>query len=139
MIIKQCKDNKLFLEICDKLEKVRDCELNQKSLYSYMIGGLYHKRTLTFVSYDKDKMNGCLILTLIELHSDLCLNILFVWIDKNYTKLWKEYIKFIDEKAKEFKVKKIIGITKRSAKVIERKYGKFGYETKYNVFVKEVI
>lgn len=139
MMIKQCKDNKLFLEICDKLEEVRDCELKQSSLYSYMIGSLYNKRTFTFASYDKEKMNGCLILTLIVLHSDLCLNILFVWIDKHYLKLWKEYIKFIDEKAKEFKVKRIMSITKRNAEGIERKFGKYGYKAKYNIIVKEMV
>lgn len=104
-----------------------------------MIAGIYNKKIFTFASYDKDKMNGCLILTLIKLHQDLCLNILFVWIDKHYPKLWKDYIEFIDEKAKEFKVKKIVGITKRSAKLIERKYGKYGYRKIYNVFAKDVI
>jgi len=138
-MIKQCKNNDEFLNITDKLEEVRDCELSQNSLYSYMVGGLYNKQTLTFTSHDKDKMNGCLILTLINLHSDLCLNILFVWIDKHHTKLWKEYMEFVEEKAKEFKVKRIIVVTKRNAEVIERKFGKFGYEAKYNVIVKEVM
>jgi len=138
-MIKQITDSKTFLEISDKLKEVRDCELKQSSLYNYMIAGIYNKKIFTFASYDKDKMNGCLILTLIELSSDLCLNILFIWIDRHYPKLWKEYIKFIDKKAKEFRIKRIIGITKRSVKVIERKYGKYGYKKTYNVFTKEVI
>lgn len=137
-MIKLYKDNKTFLEICDKLRYVKDCELKQNTLYTYMIGGLYNKRTFTFASYDEDKMNGCLILTLIEFNADLCLNILFVWIDRHYPKLWKEYMKFIEEKAEEFKVKKIISLTRRNAEAIERKYGKYGYENKYNVIVKEV-
>ena len=139
MMIKKITDNKTFLEICDKLEEVRDCEINQNTLYNYMIGGLYNKRVFTFASYNKDKMNGCLILTLIKLHQDLCLNLLFVWIDKDYTGLWKKYIEFIDKKAKEFKAKKIVGITKRNAEVIERKFGKYGYKAKYNVIEKKVI
>lgn len=138
-MIKQYKDNKTFLEICDKLEEVKDCELSQSSLYNYMVGGLYNKKVFTFASYDKDKMNGCLVLTLAKLSSDPCLNILFVWIDRHYINLFKEYIKFIDKKAKEFKIKKIIGVSKRSAKLIERKYGKYGYKKTYNVFTKEVI
>jgi len=138
-MITLCKNSDEFLNIVDKLKEVRGCELSQSSLYSYMVGGLYNKRTLVFASYDKDKMNGCLILTLINLHSDLCLNILFVWIDKNHNKLWKEYMEFVERKAKEFKVKKIIAITKRNAEVIERKFGKFGYKARYNVIVKEVI
>ncbi len=136
--MKQITDSKTFLEICDKLKYVKDCELKQDTLYGYMVAGIYNKKIFTFASYDKDRMNGCLILTLIELHSDLCLNILFVWIDRHYPKLWIEYIKFIEEKAKEFKVKRIMSITKRDAKVIERKYGKYGYKKKYNVFIKEM-
>ncbi|GAH79201.1 unnamed protein product [marine sediment metagenome] len=138
-MIKQITDSKTFLDISDKLKEVRDCDLKQSSLYNYMVAGIYNKKIFTFASYDKDKMNGCLILTLIELSSDLCLNILFVWIDRHYPKLWEEYIEFIDKKAKEFRVRKIIGITKRSVKVIERKYGKYGYHKLYNVFVKEMI
>lgn len=139
-MIKQINDNKTFLNICGKLEEVRDCELKESALYSYMIGGAYNKRTFTFASYDKDKINGCLILTMgNNLNSDLCLNIIFIWIDKHFPKLWKEYIKFIEIKAKEFKVRKIIGITKRNAKTIEKKYGKYGYKKKYNLFEKEVI
>ena len=138
-MIKQITDSQTFLEICDKLEEVKDCELKQSTLYNYMIGGLYNKRVFTFASYNKGKINGCIILNLAEFNSDLCLNILFVWIDKHCPQLWKEYIKFIDKKAKEFKVKKIISISKRSAKLIERKYGKYGYKKVYNVFAKEVI
>ena len=138
-MIKQITDSKYFLEICDKLEEVRDCELSQSSLCGYMIGGLYNNKVFTFASYDKDKMNGCLILTLVELNIGISLNVLFVWIDKHYPELFKEYIEFIDKKAKEFKVKRIIGVSKRSAKLIERKYGKYGYRKVYNVFAKEMI
>lgn len=139
-MIKQYENSKTFLDICDKLNEIKDCELNQNSLYNYMIAGIYNRRTFTFASYDKNKMNGCLILTLVNnLNSDLCLNIIFVWIDKHYPRLWREYIKFIEEKSKEFKVRKIIGTTKRSVKAIERKYGKYGYRKTYNVFEKEMI
>ncbi len=137
-MIKQCKNNDEFLNITDKLEEVKDCELSKNTLYGYMVGGLYNNKVFTFTSHDKGRMSGCLILTLINLHSDLCLNILFAWIDKNHTKLWKEYMKFVEEKAEGFKVKKIIVITKRNAEVIERKFGKFGYEAKYNVVMKEM-
>lgn len=138
-MIKQINDNKTFLNICDKLKEVKNCELKESALYSYMIGGIYNKKIFTFASYDKDKMSSCLILTMgNNLNSDLCLNIIFIWIDKHYPKLWKEYIEFIESKAKKFKAKKIIGITKRSVKVIEKKYGKYGYKAKYNVFEKEI-
>lgn len=138
-MIKKITDNKTFLEICDKLIEVRDCELSQNSLYKYMVAGLYNNRIFTFASYDKDKMNGCLVLSLVNLNGDLCLNLLFGWIDRKYSKLWSEYMKFVEEKAKEFKVKRIVSVTKRNAEAIERKYGKFGYKAKYNIIVKEMI
>ena len=87
---------------------------------------------------NKGEMNGCLVLTLIELNQIMGLDILFVWIDVHYPQLFKEYIAFIDKKAKEYKAKRIISITKKSAKLIERKYGKYGYKKVYNIFVKEV-
>ena len=138
-MIKQYENTKIFLDICEKLKEVKNCELEEKALYGYMVGGLYNKKVFTFASYDKDKMNGCLILTLAQLGSAPCLNVLFVWIDAHYPKLWKEYVEFIDKKAKELKVKKIVGISKRSAKLIERKLGKYGYKKLYNVFAKDVI
>ena len=83
-------------------------------------------------------MNGCLVLTLIDLNQIMGLDILFVWLDAHYPILFKEYIAFIDKKAKEYKAKRIISITKKGAKLIERKYGKYGYNKVYNIFVKEV-
>lgn len=138
-MIKQYKDSETFLNICDKLKEVKDCELSQKSLYGYLIAGIYNNKIFAFASYDKGKMSSCLVLTLVELGIGMNLNVLFVWIDAHYPKLWKEYVKFIDDKAKEFKVKRIIGISRRSAKLIERKLGKYGYKKIYNVFAKEVI
>jgi len=137
-MIKQYKDTNVFLEICDKLKEVKDGELSEKSLYGYMTAGIYNNKIFTFASYDKGKMNGCLVLTLIEINQIMGLDILFVWLDAHYPKLFKEYIAFIDEKAKEYKAKRIISITKKSAKLIERKYGKYGYKKVYNIFVKEV-
>jgi len=138
-MIKQYKDYNIFLEICDKLKEVKDGELSEKSLYGYMTAGIYNKKVFTFASHDKGKMNGCLVLTLVEINQIMGLDILFVWLDAHYPKLFKEYIAFIDKKAKEYKTKRIISITKKSVKLIERKYGKYGYKKVYNIFVKEVI
>lgn len=138
-MIKQYTDTNVFLEICGKLKEVKDGELSEKSLYGYMVAGIYHNKTFTFASYDKGKMNGCLVLTLVYLNNIVGLDILFVWMDAHYPKLFKEYIKFLDKKAKEYKAKRIISITKKSAKLIERKYGKYGYKKVYNIFIKEVI
>lgn len=138
-MIKQYTDTNVFLEICDKLKEVKNGELSEKELYGYMVSGTYNNKIFTFASYDKGKMNGCLVLTLVEINQITGLDILFVWLDAHYPKLFKEYIAFIDKKAKEYKAKRIISITKKSAKLIERKYGKYGYKKVYNIFIKEVI
>lgn len=138
-MIKQITDNKTFLDICDKLNEVKDCELNQNSLYNYMVGGLYNKQTFTFVSYDKDKMNGCSVIFINkDIIGELTLFLIFQWIDPHYLKLWKEYMKFIEKKAEEFKVKKISFTTNRSEKAIDRHLGKYGYRKIYNVIEKKI-
>lgn len=137
-MIKKVTDNKTFLEICDKLVEVKNCELKQSSLYDFMIAGLYNKKIFTFASHDKGKMNGCLVLSLIKLNIGMSLDVLFVWIDRHYPNLWKEYVQFVDNKVRELKVKRIIIVSRRSEKVIERKLGKYGYHKIYNVFAKDV-
>lgn len=128
-------DSNDFLKVCDKLKETKDCRLKENRLYSYMVGGLYNKRTFTFVSYDKDKMNGCVILTLErDIVGDLTLFIIYMFIDKHYPKLSIEYVRFIEDKAREFKVDKISFTTHRNSKAVERKYSKYGYKYRCSVF-----
>jgi len=137
-MIKQINDNKTFLEICDKLKYVPDCKLTENRLYTYMISGTYNKKILAFASYD-NKMNGCAVLIIGEdIIGDLTLFLIFIWIDPHYRKLWKEYMKFIEEKAKEYKVRKISFATTRSEKAIDRHLGKYDYKKVYNVIEKEI-
>jgi len=85
-------------------------------------------------------MNGCLVLSLgNDLSSDLILSLVFTWIDKHYPKLWIEFVKFAEEKAKELGADRILINTKRNAKAIERKLNKYGYSQKYVIFEKRLI
>ena len=138
-MIKQFNDSKTFLEICDKLKDVPDCRLKEKSLYSYMIAGIYNEKTLTYASYSKDKMNGCTVLTIgKDIMCELTLFVVFQWIDPHYRKLWKDYRQFIEDKAVELKAEKISFTTTRSAEAIERQLGKYGYKKIYNVIEKRM-
>ena len=129
-----------FLKVCDKLKETKDCRLKENRLFNYMIAGKFNERISTYVSYDKDKMNGCAILTLErDLVDNLTLYIVYMFIDKNYSELSIEYMKFIEQKAKEFEADKISFTTHRNPKVIERKYGKFGYKHRCSVIEKIII
>jgi len=137
-MIKQVKDTKTFLEICDKLDDVPDCKLSKKSLYSFMISGEYNKRIFIYASYE-DKMTGCEVIALNnDLNGVLTLSVIFLWISPRYRKLWKEYLKFTELKVLQFKCKKISFTTNRSEKAIDKHLGKYGYKKTYNVIEKEM-
>ena len=139
-MIKQTSDSKTFLEICDKLEDVPDCKLNKKSLYSFMIAGEYNLQTFVYASYDDNKMNGCSVLHLTgDMTGSSVLIVIFQWLDPHYRKLWKDYMRFIEGKAKKYHCQKISFTTSRSEKAIDRQMGEYGYKKVYNVIEKEVV
>ena len=92
-MIKLCKDDKEFFNICDKLkgmEKGIKIRLTERVLYNYMTAGLFNKKSFTFVSYDTKKLNGCLVLVLLkDLFGEETLRMIFTWIDAHYPKLHK--------------------------------------------------
>lgn len=138
-MIKQVSDSKAFLDIVNKLKDVPDCKLKAKTFYTYLIAGLYNEKTLTFASYDKDFMNGCAVLTIgKDITDELTLLVIFQWIDPHYRKLWKDYMRFIEDKAREYKAVKISFTTARSEKAIDRQIGKYGYIKVYNVIEKRM-
>lgn len=128
-----------LLDICDKLKYVKGCLISEQSFYFYLWNGIRNKKMFTYASYENEKMNGCLILSLErDLNPGLILSLIFIWIDKKFPKLWIEYEKFVEEKAKELGAKRILINTKRNAKAIERKLNKYGYSQKYVIFEKKV-
>jgi len=139
-MIEQITDSKTFLEICNKLKDIPDCKLKQNKFYTYMIAGIYTGKTLTFASYTDDgELSGCSVITIgDDITGELTLFVVFQWINPHYRKLWKDYMKFIESKAKEYKTIKISFTTARSEKAIDRQIGKFGYRKKYIVIEKEV-
>jgi hypothetical protein len=134
-MIKQITDSETFLKIVDKLDDVPDCKLSKKALYSYMVAGEYNKHTFVYASD-----NGCAVITVNnDIIGELTLFVVFLWINPQYHKLWKNYMKFIEGKAKEHKCKKISFTTSRSEEAIKRQMGKYGYKKIYNVIEKELI
>lgn len=135
----QIKDKDGLREICDKIKYVKDCPINKESFYFRLYAGVLNKKTFPYISYEDEKMKGCLVLELgKDLSPDLILSLIFVWIDKNYPKLWIEYINFTEKLAKELGAKRILINTKRNAEAIERKLNKYGYIQKYVIFEKVV-
>jgi len=134
-----CKDNNEFLNICDKVKLVKNPKLTEKTLYKYMISGLYNNQVFTFVSYDKGKINGCLILLLTtDILGELTLGMVFSWMDAHYLKLYGEFINIATEKAKELGASKIAITTNRKEKVIDRRIGKYGFKKAFSVFEKRI-
>jgi len=128
-----------LLDIIDKLKYVKDCSISEQSFYFYLWNGIKNKKIFTYASYENEQMNGCLVLSLVrDLNPGLILSLVFIWIDKKYPKLWIEYEKFVEEKAKELGANRILINTKRNPEVIERKLSKYGYKQRYIIFEKEV-
>jgi len=138
-MITLCKNSDKFLNICDKVQEVKGARLTEKILYDYMIAGLYGNQVFTYISYDGDKMNGCLILFLTKDQiGELTLGMLFTWIDAHYLKLHKEFIEIATQKAKELEAKKISIITNRNEKIIDRRIGKYGFKKTCSIFEKRM-
>lgn len=136
-MITLCKDSNEFLNVTEKLQEVKGARLTQNILYNYMISGLYNKQVFTYVSYDKERMNGCLVLLNIkDLIGEKTLALLFIWIDAHYPNLLKEFIDIANEKAKELQVKKISFITNRKEKVINKRMCKFEFYKTCSIFEK---
>lgn len=136
----EIKDKDGLREICDKLKYVKDCPIDEQSFYFHLYAGLLNKQIFSYATYKDEQMKGCLVLSLgKDLSTDLILSLVFVWIDKHYPKLWIEFVKFAEEKAKELGANRILINTKRNAKAIERKLNKYGYSQKYIIFEKRLI
>jgi len=138
-MIKLIDDTNIFLEICDKIKEVKCCELKESVLYNYMITGLYGQHIFTYADYDK-QLNGCVVFAVQEdIKKDTIIHIIFLWIDKHYPKLLKQFQNIIEDKAKEFKVKKICFTVKDNTPAVERKAARDGYKKTYYIYEKEMV
>ena len=136
-MIKLCDNYEDHLIICDKLKEVKkNINLKANTLYGYM----QSINTYTYISEDDGIMNGCLVLLLANnIFQEQVLSLLFTWIDPHYPDLHKEFIQIAIDKAKTLKVKKVIFITNRDEKVINRKMGKYGFKKICSSYEKEVL
>lgn len=138
-MIVQIFDTESFLAVCDKLNEIKDHNMSESSLFSYMVSGNFNNHTFTYASYDLQKMNGCCVISVGRgISGEITLFLVFLWIDKHYSNLWKDFMEFIEEKAHELGAKKISITTNRNSEAIERKYGKYGYKHCYSVIEKKV-
>jgi len=139
-MIKQCQDSNVFLEILDKLKKVKNCKITSNILYTYMISEAIDKSAMTLVSYDNDKMNGCVVVKIIrDDFGELSFIMTFIWVDAHFPHLMQEFIDFGNNKAKELNIKKIMFATSRKENIIIRRMGKFGFKKIYSTYAKEVV
>jgi hypothetical protein len=139
MDIKETLEINELLEVCNRIKETRDCRISEKVLLRLMGAGNITDRVRTFVSYDQDKMTGCAVLLLQEdLTGDMTLFLIYMYIDKHYPLLTEQYIKLIEEKAKEMKADKISFTTHRNPKAVIRKYGKYGYYHRCSVIDKKI-
>jgi len=138
-MIKLCTNNSKFLDICDKLEEVKNPKLTQQILYNYMTVGLYTNEVCTYVSCENNIMNGCIVLWLTkDILGETTLGMVFTWIDAHYPNIYKEFIEIATDKARELGAKKISLTTNRSEKVIDRKLGKYGFTKSCSVYEKRI-
>lgn len=121
------------MEIVDKLKEVKNCKLNANALYAYMLA----KDVFTYVSYNLEKMNGCLVLKrFIDNEGKTALLMLFIWVNPHYPKLLKDFIELGTNKAKEVKAVKMYFVANRNEKAIERRTG---FKKAYTTYVKDVM
>jgi hypothetical protein len=139
-MIKQITDNNVYLEILDKLGKVKDCKITANLLYTYMIAESIDKSSVTLASYDQEIMNGCAVLKIFKKDDgELNFFMTFIWIDAHYPTLMQEFTDWANDKAKGLNIKKIVFATGRDEKIIQRRMGKFGFKRIYTTYAKDVI
>ena len=115
-----------------KLEKI-DCD----KFFDYFTKALAFGKCIALVSFnDKKELNACAVLLLKSMPFEgLILWIEWIWSDGHDLKLGLKYLKRIEDIAKELKIKKIAGATKRGFEAITKKYG---FRETYRVMEKEV-
>ena len=134
-MIKQTFNNNVYLEICSKLKEVDKCKLTPNTLYAYMLS----EDVFTFISEDKDIINGCLVLKLFtDNEGKTSLLMVFIWIDPHYPKLLDDFNKVAEDRARQVKAVRIYFIADRNEKVILRRTGKYGFKKAYTTYRKEV-
>lgn len=136
-MIKQTLEIDDFLRICDKIKETNDCRIKENILLNIMGFGRINDNIMTFVNHEQDKMTGCIVLVLQkDITGDMALSVIYMFIDRHYPDLTREFIKLVEDKAVELKADKIMFTTHRDPKAIIRKYGDAGYQHRCSVIEK---
>ena len=103
----------------------------------YFTKSLAFGKCIALVSFnDKKELNACAVLFLkVNPFEGQILWLEWVWSDGHDLKLGKKFMEKIEDIAKELKIKKIAGATKKGVKAITKKYG---FKETYRVMEKEV-
>lgn len=104
----------------------------------YFTKALAFGKCITLVSFnDKKELNACAVLLLkLTPFEGMILWIEWIWSDGRSFLLGKKYLKRIEDIARELKIKKITGATKKGFKALTRKYG---FKETYRVMEKRLI
>jgi hypothetical protein len=136
-LIKQTLEMDDFFRVCDKIKETNDCRIKESILLEIMALGRINDNIMTFVNYEHNKMNGCIVLALQkDITGDMTLSVIYMFVDRHYPDLTREFIKLVEEKAVELKADKIMFTTHRDPKAIIRKYGDAGYQHRCSVIEK---
>lgn len=106
--------------------KEYDHTADTEHFYKYMRSGLLNHRILPFIAYNENnRMIGCTVISISQssMHSEYVLYIQWAWADPHYPKFWRKGMKLLKDLCKQFKIKKMVGNTKRLPKAMERKFG----------------
>jgi hypothetical protein len=124
-------------KICARVREYDDTA-DTEHFYTYMRMGMLNHRILPFVAYDKGEMIACTVLSISQspMHKEEVLYIQWLWVDPQYSTFWKKGIELLYELCNQFKIKKMVGNTKRLPKAMERK---FGFKQVDAIIEKEVI
>ena len=125
-------------KICEKVKETEE-SANIKRFYGFMLSGLWNYRIMNFVQYNaKEELVACGVLGVVEtpMGNESVLYIHFAWIDAHYPDYWKTGLKFIEDVAKNLKIRKIMASTTRLPEAFIRK---FKFKKSYCVLEKEVV
>ena len=127
----------VLIKIYETREKSKLEKIECSKFMDYFTQSLALGRCITLVSFNnKKELNACAVLFIkITPFEGKVIWLEWVWTDGHDLKIGKKYMDRIESIARELKIKKIAGATKRGFKAIVKKYG---FKETYRVIEKEV-
>jgi len=136
-MIKQVKDIDSFYMICEQLNKVENKQMNSDTLFFNMA---YNPEIITYMSYDNQVPTGCAVIRdTLDVTGHRVFFILFQWRDAHYPKLKYEFTQFLNDRAKELSVRKLVFTNSRNEDLVTRATRGLGFKKVYSVYERKVI